>query len=325
VVALLCIVLLAAGLFSAVATAFVLCQMQRCGVKQAVRDDGPQTHLKKGITPTMGGLALIPSIAIVTLLAGHGIGILGPRLYLVIGVMLAYALVGLYDDLTKTGTGRPTGWRARYKIIAELVVTILFLIGLLSVRDSPDLAWHTSWLWLWLPLGLFTVVGGANAVNLTDGLDGLAAGLTALCGIAMAILLMIRGDLQMAIAAAAIAGAALGFLWLNAHPARIFMGDVGSLGLGAALAAVAVVARMELLFALIASVFVWETLSVIVQVFYFKITGGKRVFRMAPFHHHLELLGWAEPTVVTRLWLLGIACALLGLLIGLVTGTGGSP
>ena len=297
-VALLCIVLLAAGLFSAVATAFVLCQMQRCGVQQAVRDDGPQTHLKKGITPTMGGLALIPSIAIVTLLAGHGIGILGPRLYLVIGVMLAYALVGLYDDLTKTGTGRPTGWRARYKIIAELVVTILFLIGLLSVRDSPDLAWHTSWLWLWLPLGLFTVVGGANAVNLTDGLDGLAAGLTALCGIAMAILLMIRGDLQMAIAAAAIDGAALGFLWLNAHPARILMGDVGSLG---------------------------ETLSVIVQVFYFKITGGKRVFRMAPFHHHLELLGWAEPTVVTRLWLLGIACALLGLLIGLVTGTGGSP
>lgn len=322
---LLAIVLLAAGLLSALATAMVLCQLQRRGVQQAVRDDGPETHLQKGATPTMGGLAVIPIIAVVALLCAHAAGMLGPRLYLVAAAMVACALVGLYDDLTKTGTGKPTGWRARYKIVAEIAVAIMFIGGLMILRDGAEWAWHTDLLWFWMPVALVALVGGANAVNLTDGLDGLAAGLSALCGLAMAALLALRGDMQMALAAGAIAGAAAGFLWLNAHPAKIFMGDVGSLGLGAALAAVAIAARIELLFIVMAAVFVWETLSVMIQVVYFKRTGGKRVFRMAPFHHHLELCGWPEPTVVTRLWLIGAACALLGILMGLATGVGGGP
>ncbi|NLJ35499.1 MAG: phospho-N-acetylmuramoyl-pentapeptide-transferase [candidate division WS1 bacterium] len=322
---LLVTVLLASGLLSALTTAVLLGQLRRRGVQQAVRDDGPETHLQKSSTPTMGGLAVILSIAVVVLLGGLATDVAGLRLYLVVAAMLAYALVGLYDDLSKTGTGNPTGWRARYKIVAETAAAILFLVGLVLLRDDAGPAWHTEWLWLWVPLGLVALVGGANAVNLTDGLDGLAAGLTTLCGLAMAALLAMRGDMQMALVAAAIAGAAAGFLWLNAHPARIFMGDVGSLGLGAALAAVAVAARMELLFGLIAAVFVWETLSVMIQVAYFRRTGGKRVFRMAPFHHHLELYGWPEPTVVTRLWLVGAVCALLGILIGVATWVGGAP
>jgi phospho-N-acetylmuramoyl-pentapeptide-transferase len=315
---------LTAAVISGVATAAVLRQLQQRGVAQSVRDDGPASHLEKANTPTMGGLAIIFTLVVVALLCGHALGIIGPRAYLVTAVTIAYALVGLLDDLAKTTSGKPTGWLARYKILAELLLAVLFLAGVIYVASSsgaspsqghPSTQWHSNLLWLWASFGVFVVVGGANAVNLTDGLDGLAAGLTAICAMALAAILHLAGDTEMALMAVVVAGAAAGFLWLNAHPAQIFMGDVGSLGLGTALAAIAVTGRIEWLFGLTAAVFVWEALSVIIQVVWFKRTGGKRIFRMAPFHHHLELAGWAEPTVVVRLWLIGAACALLAIII----------
>ena len=315
----LAIAVLTAAAISGVATAAVLRQLQQRGVRQSVRDDGPESHLEKADTPTMGGLAIIPTVVVVALLCGHALGLIGLRAYLVIAATVAYALVGLLDDLAKTTSGKPTGWLARYKILAEILVAVLFVAGTIHATGSSGTQWHSTLLWLWAPFSVFVLVGGANAVNLTDGLDGLAAGLAAICATALAVILHLAGDTEMALLAAVVAGASAGFLWLNAHPAKIFMGDVGSLGLGAAIAAIAVSGRVEWLFALTAAVFVWEALSVIIQVVYFKRTGGKRIFKMAPFHHHLELSGWAEPTVVVRLWLVGAACALLAI----IAATGG--
>jgi len=303
---------------SAVATYALLLHLRAGGVRQSIREDGPQSHLAKGSTPSMGGVAVLASLLLVTLVCGSGCGLLGPRLYLVMGLTVAFALIGFVDDYAKIKSGSSAGWAARYRIAIELLLGV-GAIGLLSIiGDGAGRPWHETLLWLWVPLGLFIIVGGSNAFNLTDGLDGLAGGLTAICGAALAVILLLLGDSQMALAAAATAGAGAGFLWLNAHPAKIFMGDVGSLGLGACLSSIAVAGRVELLYAVLAGVFVIETLSVIIQVCYFKLTGGKRVFRMAPFHHHLELCGWPEPTVVVRLWLVGAGCALLGLLLAVV-------
>jgi len=205
-----------------------------------------------------------------------------------------------------------------------VLLAALFAVALVSAAGAGVGCSHAMPPWLWIPFVMFVLVGGANAVNLTDGLDGLAAGLSCIAGLAMAVILALLQDYQMSLAAAAVAGAAAGFLWLNAHPARIFMGDIGSLGLGAALSAIAIAAGIEVLFAIIAAVFVWETLSVIIQVAYFKRTKGKRVFKMSPFHHHLELSGWAEPTVVIRLWLVGAVCALAAITIAFASvGTAG--
>lgn len=308
-----------AGLLCAGLTSIVLGALSRCGVQQAIREDGPQSHLKKCKTPAMGGIAIIATISILCAL----LWFIGPliaipaswHIFLVAGIMLIYAFVGLKDDLAKISTGKSEGWKARYKIAVELIFAIIFMIILILYKADVIELWRTTFLWLWAPVGVFILVGGSNAVNLTDGLDGLAAGLSSIAAFAMGIILLIYGDTSMAVLCFAIAGAAAGFLWFNAHPAKIFMGDVGSLGLGAALAAVAVVSRIEVLFALVAAVFVWETLSVMLQVFYFRLTHGKRIFKMAPFHHHLELCGWAEPTVVLRLWLIGTLCAIFAIAI----------
>ncbi len=315
---LLAICVLSTAIIGALATTVALRHLRSRGVEQVVRDDGPETHLDKSTTPTMGGIAIIPTIALLGLLFAYNAGLLGPRMYLVVAATVAYAVVGLIDDTTKARAGKPTGWRARYKIATELLLAVLFVAALIRISNETDWQWHTGLLWLWVPLAVFVLVGGANSVNLTDGLDGLAAGLSCICGIAMAIILLLYGDHEMALGAAIVAGAAAGFLWFNIYPARIFMGDIGSLGLGAALSAIAIAAKIELLFVLIAAVFVWETLSVIIQVVYFKRTGGKRVFKMAPFHHHLELCGWGEPTIVVRLWLVGAFCALIAIVIARV-------
>ncbi len=318
------VVVLSAGIVSALATAALYCHLQRRGVRQGAREDTPQTHQRKGSVPSMGGLAIMTSVVVVGLFWAYWLGALGPRLYLVLGAAIAYALVGFTDDVEKVSSGRSTGWRARYKIVIEVLLAALFAVALVSAAGAGVGCSHAMPPWLWIPFVMFVLVGGANAVNLTDGLDGLAAGLSCIAGLAMAVILALLQDYQMSLAAAAVAGAAAGFLWLNAHPARIFMGDIGSLGLGAALSAIAIAAGIEVLFAIIAAVFVWETLSVIIQVAYFKRTKGKRVFKMSPFHHHLELSGWAEPTVVIRLWLVGAVCALAAITIAFASvGTAG--
>ncbi len=303
------------AIVSTLATAAALQRLRSRGVGQVVRDDGPEAHLGKRATPTMGGIAIIPTIAVLGLLFAYSADLLGPRLYLVVAATVAYAAVGFVDDITKARAGKPTGWRARYKLATELLLAVLFTAALIHIANETDWQWHAGSLWLWAPLAVIVLVGGTNSVNLTDGLDGLAAGLSCICALAMAVILWHYGDVQMALAAVVVAGAAAGFLWFNLHPARIFMGDIGSLGLGAALSAIAIAAGIEILFALLAAVFVWETLSVIIQVAYFKRTGGKRVFKMSPFHHHLELSGWAEPAIVTRMWAVGGLCALTAIAV----------
>jgi phospho-N-acetylmuramoyl-pentapeptide-transferase len=306
---------LCASVLSAVSSYILLCSLRAQGIRQAIREDGPESHFAKGKTPSMGGIAIVFALVVVAMACAAGAGVLGHRLLIVLGLTLAFAVIGFVDDYSKVTSGQSRGLPARYRITLELLLAVAAVVLLSMLGNDAESAWHETLLWLWAPLGVFVIVGGANAVNLTDGLDGLAGGLVAICGAAMAIVLLLVGDSAMALAAAVTAGAAGGFLWLNAHPAKIFMGDVGSLALGACLSAIAVAAQIELLFALFAAVFVFETISVILQVAYFKLTGGKRIFRMSPFHHHLELCEWPEPTVVLRLWLIGAACGLLGILV----------
>ncbi|MFP3904914.1 MAG: phospho-N-acetylmuramoyl-pentapeptide-transferase [Armatimonadota bacterium] len=304
--------------FGVLLTAVAQGQISKYGIGQAVREDGPESHIEKTDTPTMGGIAIICVFAVLVAAASAYEARFTVRSVLVVAVTIGFALIGLIDDLQKAATGDSTGWRARYKIILEILLASLFVAAVVW-EDSFILGigatrWHTGMLWFWAPLGMFVIVGAANSVNLTDGLDGLAAGLTTICAIGLAGVLMLRGDWEMALASAILAGAATGFLWFNAHPASIFMGDIGSLGLGAALGCIAVAGAVEFIFALIAAVFVWETLSVIIQVISFQ-RFGRRVFKMSPFHHHLELCGWEEPTIVIRLWLVGLLLASAGWLV----------
>ncbi|MFO7947961.1 MAG: phospho-N-acetylmuramoyl-pentapeptide-transferase [Armatimonadota bacterium] len=293
-------------------------QISKYNIGQAVREDGPESHIEKTDTPTMGGIAIICAFAVLLAASSAYELRFSVRSVLVLIVTVGFALVGLIDDLQKAATGDSTGWRARYKIVLEVLLASLFMLAVIW-EDSFILGigatrWHTGMLWLWAPLGVFVIVGAANSVNFTDGLDGLAAGLTTICAVGLAGVLLLRGDPEMALASAILAGAAAGFVWFNAHPASIFMGDVGSLGLGAALGCIAVAGAVEIIFAVIAAVFIWETLSVIIQVVSFQ-RFGRRVFKMSPFHHHLELCGWEEPTIVIRLWLVGLILASIGWLV----------
>lgn len=302
-------------------TAVVRRRILRHGIGQTVREDGPESHLEKSDTPTMGGIAIVLAIVIMVAAASAYELRFTVRSVLVVVVMVGFALVGLIDDLQKAATGESTGWRARYKIALQAVLAILFIVAIIwedrFIMGIGATRWHTQMLWLWAPLGVFVILGAANSVNLTDGLDGLAAGLTAICAVALAGVLLFRGDPEMALVASVVGGASVGFLWFNCHPASIFMGDVGSLALGAALGCIAVAGAVELIFALLAGVFVFETVSVIVQVISYQ-QFGRRVLKMAPFHHHLELSGWAEPAIVTRLWLIGVMLASSGWIIGRV-------
>ena len=270
--------------------------LRRLGVAQQVRLDGPETHLAKTGTTQMGGLGFIAAIVVVAGLAG----LLQVRDTLsVVLLMLGFGFIGFVDDYTKFAKKSPYGWLARYRLPLETVIGALF-VGLTQMA-RPGLGPQNA-----LPvyaLGVFVVVGGANAVNLTDGLDGLAAGLAAIVGVALAVVAALLGrDPQCLVLTLIVAGAAAGFLWVNGRPAQAFMGDVGSMSLGAALCGLAVALRVELLFGALAFFFVIEALSVMIQVASFQTT-GRRVFRMAPFHHHLEQSGWPEERVVIRAWL----------------------
>lgn len=282
-------------------------------IGQTVRDDGPQSHLKKMGTPTLGGVGIIGALTLATaliwLLKGRQLSLAVP---LSLGLALAYAAIGFADDWSKVRYKRPLGLKARARVPLELLLAgvfagLLIHSGLAASTTTAAQLIHFGGGVLWVVVVLFVVFGGANAVNLTDGLDGLAGGVTCFCAMALAAACWLLGLSDLALFAAALAGVSAGFLWLNCHPAAIFMGDVGSLGLGAALAAIAVSAHLELLLGVFGIVFVIEALSVMIQVLYFKYSGGKRVFRMAPFHHHLELGGMAETKIVVRFWILTLA------------------
>ncbi|NLK08097.1 MAG: phospho-N-acetylmuramoyl-pentapeptide-transferase [Firmicutes bacterium] len=300
----------------------VIGYLHRLRFGQNVRTDGPKTHLKKAGTPTMGGVLIVfaATISILVLAPNH----MDVRYCLL--ATLGFALIGFVDDFISVVAKRPLGLKARYKFIGQLLVGLavsLHAVGSPHIGTDMLVPFTTFSitlpLWAFVLFAVLTMVGAANAVNFTDGLDGLAAGTTAVAAVSYALICIGLGKWELAAFAGTIAGACLGFTWFNAHPAQVIMGDTGSLGLGAALGALAVVTGTELFLVIIGGVFVIETMSVILQVGYFRLTGGKRIFKMSPLHHHFELLGWPESKVVFRFWILAFVFALLGL-AGFSTG-----
>ena len=289
--------------------------LTRFHVAQRIREEAPTQHRGKAGTPTMGGLLLIPAAAIAAVIAvpQHEW-----RLWLPLAAMVAYGAVGGLDDALAIRHRRNLGLRARERLALQVILaagvaayavrrpelgTGLILPGVGAVQLG----------WAYTIFVILYVVGFANAVNLTDGLDGLAAGTVAIASGAYAAVAVKLGRPEVAALAAAVAGACAGFAWFNTHPASVFMGDVGSNALGAVLAGMAIVTKTEWLLLVIGLVFVLEAASVVLQVVYFKATGGRRIFRMSPLHHHFELAGWSETQTVTRMWIIGIFAALLGL------------
>ncbi|MFQ5808415.1 MAG: phospho-N-acetylmuramoyl-pentapeptide-transferase [Armatimonadota bacterium] len=300
-------------LLSGLLTAAVVTVLKDRGLGQHIREEGPESHQTKAGTPFMGGIGIFVAIALtVVLLRLWQAG--GAVVFGICALLLAFALVGLVDDLLKARGRGNKGWKARYRLLVEFIVAACFAWFVKThIGDAvylPGVEHGYSLGWFFWPICLLAIVGAGNSVNLTDGLDSLAGGTVALCALSLCLAAMLRGQTATACVAAVIGGAAAGFLWFNAHPARIFMGDTGSLMLGAGLAGLAITSGLIIPFIVAAGVFIAEAASVIIQVISFQRT-GKRVFRMSPLHHHFELGGWSEPTVVTRFCL---AAAVLGTL-----------
>ena len=315
---------------------YVIRKLTAYKIGQAVRDDGPKSHLTKAGTPTMGGALILLSIAITTLLWGD----LGNRfVWVVLLVTLAFGAIGWIDDYRKVVHRDPKGLSAKSKLLWQSVFGVAaacYLAWLAQSTPALNTLIVPFFKFIAYPLGAigfivltyFVIVGTSNAVNLTDGLDGLAIMPTVMVGGALGIFAYVAGHAvfskylgvpyvagagELAVFCGALVGAGLGFLWFNAYPAEVFMGDVGALALGAALGTIAVIVRQEIVLFIMGGVFVAETLSVMIQVIYFKATGGKRIFRMAPLHHHYELEGWKESQVVVRFWIITMMLVLFGL------------
>jgi len=314
--------------------------LQRHQMCEEIRSDGPQSHLAKKGTPTMGGLIIMASIAIAVLLWAD---ISNFYIILVSIATLAMAVVGFIDDYLKSVKKLKRGLVSKYKLIGQVSLGLLigsiiyfhpFFENLHSITSIPFFKnLEIDFGILYIGVVVFVITGTSNAVNLTDGLDGLAAGLTGIAFLAFSAMTYITGNVnfsdylniiylpgsgELTVFCMAVLGASIGFLWYNTHPAQVFMGDTGSLALGSALGAVAILIKKEFLLIIIGGVFIFEVLSVIIQTTYFKYTKkksgeGKRVFRMAPIHHHFELKGWHESKVVVRFWIIGILLALLSL------------
>ncbi|MDI6638001.1 MAG: phospho-N-acetylmuramoyl-pentapeptide-transferase [Bacillota bacterium] len=290
--------------------------LRRMKFGQSIRSNGPATHLAKAGTPTMGGIMILIGVFVATLLFAPRA--LGPAWALFI--TLGFGAIGLADDFIIVVARRSLGLRARYKLVAQIILA--GLLGLF-VAARPEFGTTVSIPFLsqrvdlglgYVVFAILVVIGASNAVNLTDGLDGLAAGTVAIAALTYGIIAMQKGAGDIAVFAFALAGACVGFAWFNCHPAQVIMGDTGSLALGAALGCLAILTKTEILLVVIGGVFVVEALSVIIQVTYFRLTGGRRIFRMSPLHHHFELSGWQEPKVVTRFWILGLVFSVLGML-----------
>lgn len=290
--------------------------LRRMKFGQSVRTDGPATHQKKAGTPTMGGIMILIAVLVATLLFSERATDAAWALFITLG----FGAIGLADDFIIVVARRPLGLRARYKIVAQVILA--GLLGLFTITEphlgsSVRIPFSHHQVDLGLGYVIFAVlvmISASNGVNLTDGLDGLAAGTVALAALTYSIIAASLGASDLATFAAALAGSCVGFSWFNSHPAQVIMGDTGSLALGAALGTLAILTKTELLLLLVGGVFVIETLSVMIQVTYFKLTRGRRIFKMSPLHHHFELSGWQEPKVVTRFWILGLIFSVLGLI-----------
>ena len=322
-------------------TAFLICfflgpwvirKLTALQVGQYIREDGPESHFQKAGTPTMGGALILFSVIVSTLLWTN---LINPYIWIVLLVTFFNGLIGFVDDYLMQVKKRSKGLTARGKFILQLIVALITGILVYSRPDfdtqvtvpffkniAPDLGWG------YIFFAALVIVGTSNAVNLTDGLDGLAIGPAIIVAVTYMFLAYVAGHIKIAqylqinyvagsaeitVFCGALAGAGFGFLWFNTYPAQVFMGDVGSLSLGAALGSVAVITKQEILLALVGGLFVVEALSVIFQVGYFKMTHGRRIFKMAPLHHHFELKGWPEPKVIVRFWIIAVILALISM------------
>lgn len=308
--------------------------LKKLQIGQVVRNDGPQSHLSKAGTPTMGGILIVVAVVVSCLLWGD---LRQPCLWLVLLVMIGYGVVGWVDDyrklVLKNSKGLPARWKYFWQSIIAIIAVLYMYLNITFPMNTqlpiPFLKGVSLELGLFFPLlAYLVIVGSSNAVNLTDGLDGLAIVPIAMVAGALGVFSYASSNAvyahylmipfvpntgEVTIFCSAIVGASLGFLWYNSYPAQVFMGDVGSLALGASLGVVAIVVRQELVLLIMGGLFVIETLSVILQVSYFRLTGGKRIFRMAPLHHHFELKGWSEPKIIVRFWILTVIFVLCGL------------
>jgi len=304
------------------------------GKGQPIRTDGPQSHLvsKKG-TPTMGGLMILMGLVVSTLLWANPHN---PYVWIVLGVTLSYGMIGFYDDYLKVTKQSHAGFSGRLRLSIEIGIAVVACFALTQLGRPPistslvfpffkELVFNLGW--MFVALGAFVIAGAGNSVNLTDGLDGLAIVPVMIASASFGLVAYLAGNAvfadylqihyvagtgELAVLCGAVIGAGLGFLWFNAPPASIFMGDTGSLALGGMLGTIAVATKHEIVLAVIGGLFVIEAISVIVQVLSFKLT-GKRVFKMAPIHHHFEQLGWTEPQIVIRFWIISVVLALAGL------------
>jgi phospho-N-acetylmuramoyl-pentapeptide-transferase len=311
---------------------YIIRKLSELQIGQFIQEDGPESHFSKSGTPTMGGILILFSVTLSTLLWGN---LSNSYIWIILMVMIGYGAIGFLDDYMKVTKRQNLGLTARRKFFLQLAIA--FLASLLINWNpsfttkvtipfvkhlSPDLGP------IYILFAMFVIVGTSNAVNLTDGLDGLAIGPVTIAAVTYIILAYVAGHVKIAeylqinyvagcgetaVVLGSIVGAGLGFLWYNTYPAQIFMGDVGSLPLGAVLGTVAVITKQEILLVLVGGLFVMETLSVILQVGFFKMTNGKRIFRMAPIHHHFELKGWPEPKVIVRFWIIAMILAMLSL------------
>ena len=329
---------------------FVIERLREFQIGQYIREEGPQSHQKKGGTPTMGGVLICISILVPTLLWSD---LSNPFVWIVMLSTLAFGAIGFADDYIKVVHKNNQGLTGRQKLLFQFLTSGAIAVALLALEARggystrlvvpflknfrPDLVWewmgvipHLHWL-AYIPFVVFVmlvIAGSSNAVNLTDGLDGLAIGCTIIAAGALTVLTYVSGHVvfsdylelqrmpmisEITVFCGAMVGGSIGFLWYNAHPAEIFMGDVGSLALGGAIGTVAVCIKQELLLPFIGGVFILEALSVMLQVGSYKLRNGKRIFKMAPLHHHFELLGWSESKVIARFWILALVFALFAL------------
>ncbi|MCH4166576.1 MAG: phospho-N-acetylmuramoyl-pentapeptide-transferase [Megasphaera sp.] len=295
---------------------FIIKELKKFHARQSEREEGPQSHKYKAGTPTMGGILIILAVTVSCLVFDP----LDLRKGLALFLMLGHGVIGFLDDSIKAVKRRNLGLTAKQKLAAQFVVAAVFCFILDTYLHFPTTLWIpcTSWNidlgWLYYVFVFIMIVGTSNAVNLTDGLDGLAAGSCAITSVAYVVIAVALGYIHFAIFPAAVTGACLGFLFYNQHPAKMFMGDTGSLALGGALAAMAILTKTELLLIIAGGLYVIEALSVIIQVVSFK-TRGVRVFKMSPIHHHFELSGWSEVKVVTVFWSFSALMAILAIII----------
>lgn len=291
-----------------------------------IRIEQPSTHQVKTGTPTMGGLMIVIPVLVITTVLNVanllGLNAIGQSVLMPMGVLFTFGLLGLVDDLMGVKV-ISVGLLGRYKLLWQIVfafITVLFLHYGLDLRSiaMPGVEEKIDMGWVYIPVAVFIIVGTSNAVNLTDGLDGLAGSIAAVAFSAYGVIAFLQGQIWLVAFVFTVVGALLAFLWYNAHPAELFMGDTGSLAIGATLAVVALMTGQWLLLPVVGFVFMAETLSVILQVTYFKITGGKRLFKMSPLHNHFELIGWSETHITQRFWLMGILSAMLGIALALI-------